>query len=213
MSHELRSQSLDYLAERYKPVERVIGIEKPFVLFLGVSGVGKSTIMRQMIDSRPDLYTYISPYTTRPLREGETDKTHVSAEQYQKMLDNHEFAYDNPLYNVRYGTPKKAIANAFENGQIPLLDFPLDDVPKLDLPDDVTPLGIYCFPPDINEWYARMAKDGRQNLARLKRGYRELEKLVRSHKRLPNIDLGLVTRNEKIADLAEQTHEFILSLR
>jgi len=162
---------------------------------------------------RPDLYTYITPYTTRPLRDGETDKIHVSEEEYQAMADQGEFVYDNNLYTVRYGTPKKSIEAAFKNGQTPLLDFPLDDVPKLNLPEGVTTVGIYCFPPDIEEWYHRMAKDGRQNMSRMKNGYRELERLAKAYEKVSNIDFGLVTRNEKIPELSEQVHDYVLSLR
>ena len=93
MPRELRNHSLDYLLETYKPQERKVGVAKPFILFLGVSGVGKSTIMREMIATRPDLYTYISPFTTRPLREGEIDKVHVSQGEYVRMLKEGEFVY------------------------------------------------------------------------------------------------------------------------
>ena len=213
MPRELRNHSLDYLLETYKPQERKVGVAKPFILFLGVSGVGKSTIMREMIATRPDLYTYISPFTTRPLREGEIDKVHVSQGEYVRMLKEGEFVYDNPLYGVNYGTPKKSITQAFVEGRIPLLDFPLEDVPKLHLPEDITPVGIYCFPPNISEWYKRMAEDGRQNMSRLHKGYRELESLALSETRNPNIDFALVTRSGQIQGLAEQVHGYISSLR
>lgn len=212
MTKEMRSISLEPVAERYQNLERTSKIMKPFVLFLGVSGVGKSTIMRQMISDRPDQYTYISPFTTRKLRPGETDKIHVSESEYMAMLNNGEFVYDNPLYGVRYGTPKKPILDAFDLSKIPLLDFPLTDVPKLNLPNMVTPIGVYCFPPDINEWYERMAKDGRQNLSRLKKGYRELEHLSIPGYVATEINYAVVTRSNQISDLAENVHEYISTL-
>ena len=41
-----------------------------FLLLLGVSGVGKSTIIRKLL-AMDERFVYISPYITRQLREGE----------------------------------------------------------------------------------------------------------------------------------------------
>ncbi|MBU4010588.1 MAG: guanylate kinase, partial [Proteobacteria bacterium] len=56
-----------------------------FLLLLGVSGVGKSTLIRELkrLDER---FIYISPYMTRPLREGESDKIEVSNEEMDLMI-------------------------------------------------------------------------------------------------------------------------------
>ncbi|HBD04983.1 TPA: hypothetical protein DCZ32_00830, partial [Candidatus Uhrbacteria bacterium] len=54
------------------------------LLLLGPSGVGKSAIIDELskLDSR---FVYISPYMTRPLRQGERNKIAVSDEQMDEM--------------------------------------------------------------------------------------------------------------------------------
>lgn len=77
-----------------------------FTLLLGPSTVGKSTLIRAMNAASGDRFKYISPFTTRPLREGEQDKISVSDEEFDEMQLSGVFVYVNPLYGVRYGTSR-----------------------------------------------------------------------------------------------------------
>lgn len=74
-----------------------------FLLLLGPSGTGKSTIIRELrqMDER---FIYISPYITRPLRENETDKVHISDQEMDLRKENGEFLTINNLYGIRYAT-------------------------------------------------------------------------------------------------------------
>jgi len=61
-----------------------------FLLLLGVSGVGKSTIIEALrkIDNR---FVYISPYITRMLRDGEKDKIFVADSAMDETNKRGEF--------------------------------------------------------------------------------------------------------------------------
>ena len=73
----------------------------------GASGVGKSTVLKKVMDGRPDLQFSVSA-TTRAARPGEQEGVHyyfVTHEQFQKMIAEDAFLeYDAHNKNY-YGTP------------------------------------------------------------------------------------------------------------
>lgn len=149
--------------------------EGKFFLLLGPSGCGKSTIIHhlQEIDSR---FQYISPYTTRELREGETDKIHVSLGDIQRMDSENKLLTVNNIYGIYYATPKDVIDNALSCGLFPILDWPVD---KIDLMINHYPNHlhvIYIEPESLEELALRLAKDGRdKDGQRFAKGQLELE--------------------------------------
>ena len=148
-----------------------------FLLLLGVSGVGKSTLIRELIglDSR---FTYISPYTTRELRDGEADKIHVTKDQLEAMIERGEILTVNELYGIRYATPRKPIDDAFLKGHFPLLDWPIK---KLEVMERAFPhrlCRVYLEPPSITELQRRLGNDNRDaNGKRLLAAISELEEV------------------------------------
>ena len=59
----------------------------------GASGVGKSTVLKRVMESRADLSFSVSA-TTRPARPGEEDGVHyyfVSQEKFQQMIRENAF--------------------------------------------------------------------------------------------------------------------------
>jgi guanylate kinase len=98
-----------------------------FLLLLGPSGVGKSTIIEELcrIDKR---FVYISPYTTRPLREGEKNKISISGEQMDEMWSRRELLVINKLYGIRYATPRLPIEEALASEGFPVLDWPVSRI-------------------------------------------------------------------------------------
>jgi len=131
-----------------------------FLLLLGPSGAGKSTIIHELrdLDSR---FIYISPYITRPLREGEKDKISITDEVMDTMDGKGEFLIINNLYDIRYATPRLPIIEAMEQKNFPILDWPISkmDIMTQAFPEDL--LTVYIAPPTIEELRHRIKKDGR----------------------------------------------------
>ena len=148
-------------------------IENPFILLLGVSAVGKSTIMRSMNEQTGNKFGYVTPYTTRPLRIGETDKMHVSESDFKAMSAEGKFIYEKTLYGNRYGTPIEVVTKIQDARQIPILDFPLSDVDKFTC-FALSIIPVYIFPNTIMDWYKQIAKLNRLSFCRLKAGLNEL---------------------------------------
>jgi guanylate kinase len=149
--------------------------EGKFFLLLGPSGSGKSTIIEYLkeMDAR---FIYVSPYTTRTLREGETDKIHVSLEQIKQMQIENKLLTVNNIYGIYYATPKDVIDNALSSGLFPILDWPADKMDiMLNYYSDHLKI-IYIEPENLQELERRLATDGRdKDGQRFAKGKEELE--------------------------------------
>ena len=86
----------------------------------GASGVGKSTVLKRVMESRADLSFSVSA-TTRPARPGEEDGVHyyfVSQEKFQQMIRENAFLeYDKHAANY-YGTPEFQVEEKLQNGSV-----------------------------------------------------------------------------------------------
>ena len=86
----------------------------------GASGVGKSTVLKKVMDGRPDLQFSVSA-TTRPPRPGEQEGVSyyfVTTEQFEKMISEDAFLeYDAHNKNY-YGTPAQQVEDKLRNGHV-----------------------------------------------------------------------------------------------
>ena len=92
---------------------------KLFVLS-GASGVGKSTVLKSVMDARDDLLFSVSA-TTRDPREGEVEGISyyfVTKEAFEEMIRQDAFVeYDAHMKNY-YGTPKSQLEEKLSRGNV-----------------------------------------------------------------------------------------------
>lgn len=146
-----------------------------FLLLLGPSGVGKSRIINilRRLDPR---YTYISPYTNRVLRDGETDKISVDDEEINRLQAAGELLAINEKFGFRYATPKSSITDALGNHQFPLLDWPIERLAIMREAFGYQLFIVYVEPPSLEVLATRLAKDGRDvSGSRFREARHELE--------------------------------------
>ena len=143
-----------------------------FLLILGPSGVGKSSVIERLLE-RDGRFVYVSPFTTRELRPGETDKAHLSEAELEARRD--EFLCVNELYGIKYATPKETILTALRTGGFPVLDWPID---RLGLMQEAFPDGlfvVYLLPSTGDLLRQRLSLDARDpEHKRLQRGLEEI---------------------------------------
>ena len=88
----------------------------------GASGVGKSTVLKEVMAKREDLVFSVSA-TTRAPREGEVDGVHyhfVSREKFLDMIRKGEFLEYDEHNDTLYGTLYSAVSEAMKKGNVVL---------------------------------------------------------------------------------------------
>ena len=126
----------------------------------GASGVGKSTVLKQVMDGREDLSFSVSA-TTRSPRPGETEGVSyyfVTREQFQDMIEKEAFLeYDGHMSNF-YGTPIAQVEEKLEKGHVILDIDPKGAFQVLSKRDDATL--IFIAPPSMEELERRLRGRG-----------------------------------------------------
>ena len=122
----------------------------------GASGVGKGTVLKEVMKRRTDLRFSVSA-TTRPPRPGEQDGVDyyfVTREQFRDMIEKGELLeYDEHAKNF-YGTPRAQVEQKREMGHV-LLDIEPNGAKnvKKNYPEAVL---VFIMPPSVQELERRL---------------------------------------------------------
>jgi guanylate kinase len=177
-----------------------------FLLLLGPSGVGKSSIIEELI-RLDDRFVYISPYTTRPLRAGEVNKISIGMVEMKEMEKQGKFLVINKLYDISYATPRTPIEEALTTGKFPVLDWPVSNLRIMTSTFPARLFLVYISPPSIEVLKKRLSKDGRDGDGkRLKRGQEELE-VYWSSQHAQVYDLEVVAEENMVSSIANEIYK------
>lgn len=94
------------------------------IVVSGPSGVGKSTVMKKVMEQYDNLHFSVSA-TTRPIRPGEVDgKSYyfMSHEQFRTLIEQDALLEYAQYVGNFYGTPEKPLDEALSQGRDILLD-------------------------------------------------------------------------------------------
>lgn len=167
------------------------------IVISGPSGVGKGTIIKQIFKEQPNL-TYSVSVTSRYPREGEVDGVNyffIKPEKFLEMVENNEFLEWAKVYSNYYGTPRKFVEQALEQGKNVVLEIDIQGSLQVQksFPQAVF---IFILPPSLAELESRIRGRGTdeetQILERLGLVQDEL-------KYLPYYDYGVVNDQLKLA--------------
>ena len=117
----------------------------------GASGVGKSTVLTRVMESRKDLLFSVSA-TTRAPRKGETEAVSyyfVSKQEFEDMIQKNEFLEYNAHAGNYYGTPKDPVDDMLREGKAVILEIDVQGADKIKeiYPDVVR---IFIMPPSVS---------------------------------------------------------------
>ncbi len=127
----------------------------------GPSGVGKGTVLGELMKRRGDMCFSVSA-TTRQPREGEVDGVNyffVTKERFEEMIRNNELLEYAQFVSNSYGTPRAYVEQQLEQGMNVILDIEVQgarNIVKM-IPDAVS---VYMIPPSYEELERRLRGRG-----------------------------------------------------
>ena len=134
---------------------------KKLIIITGPSGVGKGTVVKELLDRNKDIWLSISA-TTRNPRMGEKDGENyyfISDEKFKDMIDKKEFLEWAQFAGNYYGTPLSTVNEKIEKGLIVLLEIEVEGAKQIKekFPEA---LSIFLLPPSKEELEKRIRNRG-----------------------------------------------------
>lgn len=123
------------------------------------SGAGKTTLVRVLTESIPDIKVSVS-HTTRPRRKNEVDGEDyyfVDKAEFQRLIAQDDFLEHATVFDNWYGTSKSMVSKALAEGSDVILEIDWQghqQIKKL-FPDAI---GIFILPPSLDVLRERLIR-------------------------------------------------------
>jgi len=133
------------------------------VIMSGPSGVGKSTICKEVVKRLDNIYLSVS-VTTRPKSKAEVDGQDywfISEQEFQERIDKNLLLEHAEVFGHHYGTPRDKVEEAIQAGKNVILEIDVQGAKQalLIFPDAVM---IFVLPPTEKDLVKRMNNRGRE---------------------------------------------------
>ena len=134
---------------------------KKLIILTGPSGVGKGTVVKEILDKDKNICLSVSA-TTRSPREGEKEGENyyfLSEENFKEMINQNLFLEWAKFAGNYYGTPLSFVKDKIEEGFIVLLEIEVEGAKQIKdkFPDS---LSIFILPPSKEELERRIRNRG-----------------------------------------------------
>ncbi|MBQ3080076.1 MAG: guanylate kinase [Clostridia bacterium] len=122
--------------------------------FVGCSGVGKNTIIGDLLNKHKDDYDIMQTLTTRDMREGECQGNpyyFVSMEEFQKLIDEGVIYEHEWIHGNLYGGSRRVLEQKKKTGKMLLKDIDIlgANTLKKKLKDEIRVLSLFLYVDDV----------------------------------------------------------------
>lgn len=136
----------------------------------GPSGVGKGSVLKVLLEKRKDVYVSVSA-TTRPPRAGEENGVHyhfLDVDTFRAWIAKNEFLEYAEYVGNFYGTPKRYVDEAMDQGRDVILDIEVQGAIQVtgQRPETVT---IFIAPPSWTELERRLTERGTDSAEKIQK--------------------------------------------
>ncbi|ADI66105.1 guanylate kinase ['Nostoc azollae' 0708] len=150
------------------------------IVLTGPSGVGKGTLMQKLLQRHPELYYSVS-VTTRSPRTGEVNGKNyyfISCSKFEQLVAQGEFLEWAEFAGNYYGTPRAAVLDHIQSGQLVVLEIELEGARQIRA-SFPSALSIFILPPSSSELEKRIRGRGQDSdeaiACRLHRAQEEIQ--------------------------------------
>jgi guanylate kinase len=177
------------------------------------SGTGKTTIIKNILEKDVGGIGYSISHTTRKPRKGESHGLHyyfVDRENFEKMIEAHEFVEWAVVYDHLYGTSISSISSELSSGKDLLMDVDIQGFQEIkkQFPDS---LSIFILPPSLDILKERLKKrspNDKMNIGlRLKKAKEEIQRCRDYDFIIINDDLKKAIKEIEAIIVAQRTNK------
>ena len=143
---------------------------KKLIILTGPSGVGKGTVVKEILDKEKNIWLSISA-TTRGPREGEKEGENyyfLDKKKFKEMIEQNLFLEWAQFAGNYYGTPLSSVNEKIKKGFTVLLEIEVEGAKQIKekFPNS---LSIFLLPPDKEELERRIRNRGTENEESIKK--------------------------------------------
>lgn len=153
------------------------------IVYSGVSGVGKGTILNELMPMEDLNLAYSVSMTTRKPREGEVDGVNyffVDKKRFLEAVKKGELLEHARFVGNDYGTPKDYVEKMREQGKNVILEIEINGAKQV-LEKCPDALSIYIVPPSIEELERRLrersSEDEETIMKRISKAKKEMKEM------------------------------------
>lgn len=174
----------------------------------GMSGCGKSTMVRRVLDNLKDVQFSVS-HTTRKRRRSEEegkDYYFVSESEFKQMTKEDRFLEWAIVHGSYYGTSRREIEKKGAMGDV-LLDIDVQGAQQIKSKIKKA-VFIFILPPSFHELQKRIRERGQEGADSIQKRLEVARKEIRAY---PEFDYIII--NDKLDEAAKELEAIILSTR
>lgn len=178
------------------------------IVVSGLSGAGKGTMMKRLLEKHPDEYALSISATTRDPRPGEThgkEYFFISKDEFEKMIAEGKLLEHASYVGHYYGTPREWVEEQMESGRNVILEIDIQGGLQIKeiMPDAML---VFILPPSMEELRRRLEGRGSETPEEIQK------RLDRAEEEKNYIDrYNFVIINEDVEKSVDLLHNTILA--